>query len=141
MAGLVPDASVVLASVLPGEVDAARAQGLMDEAARIGVVVPALWPLEAGNALPVRQRPGNLSAVQVQEIVPGLTAFTVEIDATTPASAWREALPLAQRHRLTPYDAACLEPTLRRDAAPARSGTALGEAAARESVRLLDLPA
>ena len=119
----------MLASVVPGEIQADRARLLMSEALRLGITAPAHWPLEVGNALLSQQLRGRLTEDQRREIMPCLAALPVAIDPATVSKAWHTAIALAQLHRLTLYDAAYLELALRKSVPLASFDDALRRAA------------
>lgn len=139
MPGLVLDASVVLASVLPGEIQAEPAHVLMLEAVRLGVTVPAHWSLEVGNTLLLQQRRGRLTDEQRREIMRYLAALPVAIEPAVLTAAWVPAMALAQRHRLMLYDAAYRELALGKSVPLASFDDELRRAAEREAVPLFDL--
>ena len=75
-----------------------------------GAVAPSLWRLEVANALQmaVKRKLASPSAFRDASIA-DLQALEVNIDPETDRHAWTTTLQLAERCRLTLYDAAYLE--------------------------------
>jgi predicted nucleic acid-binding protein len=110
---LVLDSSVALAWIYGDETtDAIRA--VFDEVAAAGAAVPALWRLEVGNSLTVAVRRGRIDADFRRAALADLALLDITTDQHTDVHAWGETLILADRHRLTLYDAAYLELAQRR---------------------------
>jgi predicted nucleic acid-binding protein len=136
MAILVLDASVALAAVLP-EPNSSDAQTILKRVIDDGAVVPTLWSLEVGNTLLVAERRGSIAVGDHKALLRRLAALPIVADPETSARAWRETIELAQRHRMTLYDAAYLELSLRRGLPLATFDAALRRAANAASVALL----
>jgi predicted nucleic acid-binding protein len=73
------------------------------------IVVPAHWPLEIANGILMARRRGRVTDFQVREFIEDLAALPIEVQPASAPAAWPEILRLAQKHRLTAYDAAYLE--------------------------------
>ncbi len=71
--------------------------------------MPALWRLEVGNSLTVALRRGRIDADFRRAALDDLSLLDITIDQSTDSHAWGETLLLADRFRLTLYDAAYLE--------------------------------
>ncbi len=136
MAGLVLDASVTLAAVLQ-EANSAPAADLIDRVAAEGAVVPSHWHLEVGNGLLMSERRGNISPVQRAAYAEDLLTLRIETDPETYSRAWRESLTIAGQYRLTLYDAAYLELSIRLSLPLATFDAALRQSAAAARVKLL----
>jgi predicted nucleic acid-binding protein len=105
---LVLDSSVTLAWIYDDETtDAIRA--VFEQVANQGAVVPALWPLEVANSLTMGVRRGRIDAAVRDSALADLALLDITIDQQTNAQAWAETSRLADRFRLTLYDAAYLE--------------------------------
>jgi len=129
MAVLVLDASVVLAVALQ-ETNRHHAASLLGRVAGDGAIVPNIWHVEVGNALLTAERRLTISAEERDEAIQNLSDPPITVDPEA-ARVWRDALSLAQRHRLTLYDATYLELGLRHglplatfDSAPRRAANA-----------------
>jgi predicted nucleic acid-binding protein len=136
MAVLVLDASVVLAVALQ-ETNRHRAASLLGRVAEDGAVVPNIWHVEVGNALLTAERRMTISPEERDEAMQNLSRLPVTVDPETAPRAWRDTLSLAQRHRLTLYDATHLELGLRHGLPLATFDAALRRAANAANVPLL----
>ena len=101
-----------------------------------GAVAPSLWRLEVGNALQTAIRRKRITAEIRESALADLRALDVEIDSETDQRAWSATLRLAERHKLTLYDAAYLELADRRALPLASLDVALCAAAASIGVRV-----
>ena len=110
---LVLDTSATLAWIYDDETTAAI-RHLFDTVATAGAVVPALWRLEVANSLTVGIRRGRISQDFRRAALADLAVLDIMTDPCTEACAWTETLSLADRFRLTVYDAAYLELAHRR---------------------------
>ncbi|MBS0445101.1 MAG: type II toxin-antitoxin system VapC family toxin [Proteobacteria bacterium] len=72
-------------------------------------IAPSLWPLEVQNALVMAERRKRLSESQRHQLSNFLSALPVALDNETAEQAWTVTTHLAERFRLTLYDAAYLE--------------------------------
>ncbi len=113
MSGFILDASVTLPWRFEDEATPWTEELL--EGIRQGqeVVVPAHWPFEVLNTLLMAQRRGRVTAEQVREFLVDLKTLPIRIDSACPPKAWASLLVLAERYRLTVYDAAYLELAMR----------------------------
>ena len=109
---VVLDASVTLAWIYPEETTEAICN-LFAIVTNDGSVVPALWRLEVANGLTQAVRRGRITAAFRSAALADLALAPVAIDTETDLHAWNATL-LADRFRLTLYDAACLELAHRR---------------------------
>lgn len=111
---LVLDSSVALTWCFEDERTGATT-AVLDQVAEHGALAPALWPLEVLNGLLMaeRRRP-RLDAAQRQRLTGFLRDLPVVLDQETAAQSWSVTMHLAERHRLTLYDAAYLELAQRR---------------------------
>jgi predicted nucleic acid-binding protein len=73
------------------------------------VRVPAHWPLEVANTLLMARRSVRVTADQVSEFIEDLAGLPIRIEPPSDPAQWPTILSLAERHRLTVYDAAYLE--------------------------------
>jgi predicted nucleic acid-binding protein len=133
---LVLDSSATLAWIYSDETtDAIRA--LFDQVADAGAVVPTLWRLEVANSMTVAIRRGRIDADFRRAALADLALLDIVVDQQTDPRAWGETLNLADRFRLTVYDAAYLELAQRRTLPLATLDDDLCVAAAALGVRLL----
>jgi predicted nucleic acid-binding protein len=110
---LVLDSSATLAWIYSDEV-ADGVRRLFDIVADTGAFVPALWRLEVANSLTVAVRRGRIDAEFRRAALDDLTLLEITTDSHTDMHAWAETLQLADRFRLSMYDAAYLELAHRR---------------------------
>jgi predicted nucleic acid-binding protein len=99
--------------------------------------VPALWHLEVANVLQIGIRRQRHAADFRDRVLSGLSEFPIHVDSETYRQAWGATARLAERHRLTVYDAAYLELALRRSLPLATLDEDLRTAARAEKVQLL----
>ena len=106
---------------------------LLDRVAETGAIAPSLWPLEALNGLLMAERRRRLDTKRRQRLAGFLRGLPVTLDTETADQAWTATAWLAERYRLTLYDAAYLELAQRRklplatlDQDLIRAGKALG---------------
>ncbi len=104
------DASVSAAWLLPEEATAFT-EALLSATAAVEVWMPALWMLEICNLLINAQRRQRISPPKCIELLAAAQALRLRVDREPVALATLDAL--AERHRLSAYDAACLELALR----------------------------
>jgi predicted nucleic acid-binding protein len=109
----VVDTSITLAWCFEEE----RTQPITDLLYRLGqtgALAPLLWPLEALNGLLIAERRRRIHARQRAELAGFLHDLPVMLDTETTEHAWTTTVQLAERHRLSAYDACYLELALRR---------------------------
>jgi predicted nucleic acid-binding protein len=106
---------------------------LLDRVTETGASAPLLWPLEALNALLAAERRRRLDAAQRAALAGFLRDLPITLDPDTADRGWEATVRLAERHRLSVYDAAYLElaerrrlPLATRDEALRRAADALG---------------
>lgn len=105
---MVVDSSVALTWCFEDEQTPASL-ALLEAVVEAGAVAPALWPLEVLNALIMAERRKRVDAAQRQRLSGFLRDLPIVLDDETAAQAWSATIQLAERHRLTVYDAAYLE--------------------------------
>ncbi len=76
-------------------------------------IVPALWLYEIVNVVALASRKGRITQLQGTQFLHSLTDLPIEVDYTNKILLFKDVAPLADRHRLTGYDAAYLELALR----------------------------
>jgi predicted nucleic acid-binding protein len=135
---LVLDSSVTLAWVYSDETTK-PVRRVFDLITANGAWVPALWRLEVANILEMGVRRGRGDAAFRDATLADLSLLPITLDAETDRQAWGATLQLAERHRLTLYDAAYLELALRRTMPLATLDVELRAAARAEGVKLLGL--
>lgn len=107
------DSSATLAWIFGDETTEA-VRHLVETVADEGAIVPVLWRLEIANSLTVAVRRGRIDAGFRDAALRDLALLDIAIDPQTNAQAWTATVQLADRFRLTLYDAAYLELAQRR---------------------------
>jgi len=133
---LVLDSSATLAWIY-GDETTAPIRAVFDQVIEAGAIVPGLWRLEVANSLTMGVRRGRIDADFRRAALADLALLDIATDQRTDAQAWGETLALADRCRLTLYDAAYLELALRRTLPLATLDRDLQAAARARGVRLL----
>jgi predicted nucleic acid-binding protein len=111
---LVLDSSATLAWIY-GDETTDDIRRVFDQVVDTGAVVPALWRLEVANSLTVAVRRNRIDADFRRAALSDLGLLDITTDTQTDNQAWAETLTLADRYRLTLYDAAYLELAQRRN--------------------------
>jgi predicted nucleic acid-binding protein len=133
---MVLDSSVTLAWIYADETtDAIRM--IFKQLIQTGAWVPGHWRLEVANILQIGVRRRRHNSVFRDSTVADLALLPIQTDLETDRHAWAATLRLAERHRLTLYDAAYLELALRRELPIATLDRDLRTGAAAENLRLL----
>ena len=110
---LVLDSSAALAWIYADEVtDSIRR--VFETVNESGAWVTALWRLEVGNILEMGIRKGRHDIAFRDSTFADLALLPIHLDLETDGHAWGATACLAERHRLTTYDAAYLELAQRR---------------------------
>ena len=133
---LVLDSSATLAWIYSDETTEEIRQ-LFDAVADNGAIVPALWRLEVANSLTVAMRRRRIDADFRRAALADLALLDITTDPHTDSLAWGETLALADRFRLSLYDAAYLELAQRRTLPLATLDEELCAAAAALGIRVL----
>jgi predicted nucleic acid-binding protein len=105
---VVLDSSVTLAWLYSDELTPATQQ-VFDRVTASRAWVPTLWRLEVGNSLHMAVRRGRITMKFRDEALADLALLNIASDPDTDTFAWSNTLQLAERYRLTLYDAAYLE--------------------------------
>jgi predicted nucleic acid-binding protein len=106
------DGSVALSWCFEDERTPATA-ALLDRVGETGAVAPQHWPLEALNGLMMAERRNRLDAAHRRRLARFLSDLPIMLDPETSNEVWTAPQDLAERYRLTVYDAAYLELALR----------------------------
>ena len=105
---LVIDSSITLAWFFDDE-RSDSADAIMQSVSKTGAIVPSLWRLEIANALLMAIRRKRIDARFRDASLAALRSFPISVDSETDRHAWSPTLALAERCKLTVYDAAYLE--------------------------------
>lgn len=132
---LVLDASVALAWAFEDEEDG-YPDLVLDSLAEAKACVPAIWPLEVGNALLVAERRGRLNQAATVQFLALLRQLPIVVEPERPERIWGEILALAREQGLSTYDASYLHLAMRRGFSLATNDELLRQAAVRAGVSL-----
>jgi predicted nucleic acid-binding protein len=102
-----------------------------------GAIVPSLWSLEVANSLTQSIRRGRIAPEHRAAFLSDLAKLSILSDEHTNDHAWSATIQLADRYRLTVYDAAYLEVAQRRRLPLATLDEALRAAAQAAGVAVL----
>jgi len=136
---LVLDSSATLAWIFADETTPSI-QAVFTQVAEAGAVVPALWRLEVANSLLMATRRGRIDAQFRGAALADLSLLDITADLHTDSRAWADTVELAERFRLTVYDAAYLELAQRRRLPLATLDLELSAAAQAAGTRTMGLP-
>lgn len=101
------------------------------------IIVPAHWTIEVANALLFAVRKKRIPKQEAIEFLDDLNVLPIEVDPTPDPAGAANILSVAEKHRLTAYDATYLELAIRRKLALATLDADLKMAARAESLVLL----
>ena len=129
------DASIAAAWCFDSEKTPAT-EALLDRLGSESAAVPNLFHLEIANVLTqaLRQKAPRLTPEKRRQFLELLGAAPIHVDDQTARQAWDATLALADRHKLSTYDAAYLELALRLHAELATLDVALRKAAGVDGV-------
>lgn len=122
------DTSVALAWCFRDE-QTPSVMDLLERVTAEGAVAPLLWPMEALNGLYMAHRRGRIDVEQRNKLAGFLRDLPIRLDHETAVQTWTATAGLADRFRLTIYDAAYLELAHRRGLSLASLDGALRQAA------------
>lgn len=134
----VVDASIVMSWYFDDE-KSSGSDGVLEAVGQSGATVPAHWRLEVANSLRTAVIRGRVAAAYRNAVLEALSGLPIETDPETVRHVWGATLALADKHRLTPYDAAYLELAIRRQVALATLDKVLKSAALAEGIDVLPL--
>jgi predicted nucleic acid-binding protein len=107
------DNSVALAWCFEDEQTPA-VMALLDRLVETGAIAPMLWPLEALDGLLAAERRRRIDGVKRGRLMGFLRDLPIVLDLDTANRVWEATVSLAERFKLTVYDAAYLEVAQRR---------------------------
>lgn len=109
---LILDCSATLAWIFPDETTK-PIQTVFEQVVERGALVPSLWRIEVANSLTMAVRSGRMTEEERASSLTDLADLEVIEDEETWLRVWNDTLALADRYRLTVYDATYLELALR----------------------------
>jgi predicted nucleic acid-binding protein len=84
-------------------------QALLERVGESGAAAPQHWPLEVLNGLMMAERRQRVDAPRRRQLADFLRDLPITLDPDTTIQVWGTTQGLAERFRLTVYDAAYLE--------------------------------
>src|ERR1700719_646057 len=136
LGSFVVDSSVALAWCFEDE-HTKPVMDLLDRLVEAGALAPSLWPLEVLNGLLMAERRRRVDARRRHRLAGFLRALPVILDSETADHAWTVTVRLAERHKLSAYDAAYLELAQRRKLPLATLDEELAKAAEASGITVL----
>ena len=131
------DSSMALAWVMRDE-SGPETDKVLDSLGRgAKAFVPALWHWEIANGLLNVERQKRATKTEINGHILLLQTLPIEVDEAAIDQAWGATHLLAQRHKLTSYDASYLELAIRRGLPLATLDNDLAAAAKLEKIPLL----
>jgi len=112
MPRFVLDNSVVVSWCFEDEYDD-YGEAVLDSLDEGEAVVPAIWPLEFGNALLVAERRGRLAKADSSRILALLAELSIVVEQERPERMLKEITALARDQNLSTYDASYLDLAMR----------------------------
>jgi len=132
----VVDNSVVMAWCFNDQADP-YADAVLERLEETSATVPSLWPLEVVNVLLAAERRKLLSPADSERFVRLLAQLPIIIELDCPPSLMKDLLGLGRGHKLSSYDAAYLELSIRKGLPLATLDKSLRKAAKAEKLSLL----
>ena len=130
------DTSVAATWIFEDETDAST-DALLKRLHIDGALAPDIWILEVSNLLLMAERRQRLAPDKKEEMAEFLMSLPLEVVPVSLAISLGKIMPLAQRERLTAYDAAYLYLAMQQGIAIATLDGDLRAAAARNGVAVL----
>ena len=106
------DNSVVMAWCFEDE-EKGYTEAVLDSLESGEAVVPAVWPLEVGNALLAAERKKRLGKADVIRFLTLLSALAIMVEQESPERMLKEIIALARERHLSTYDASYLDLAMR----------------------------
>jgi len=112
-------------------------KALLERVGESGAIAPQLWPAEVLNGLMMAERRQRIDVSQRRQLADFLRDLPIALDPETAIQLWGTTQGLAERFRLTVYDAIYLELAQRRHLALASLDKELRNAATALGVPVL----
>ena len=135
---IVVDVSVLFGWVLGEQGLFERANPVLLALKNARMLVPAIWQVEVGNVLLVKERQKRIDEAGVKKCLRFLEELNIEVDLGSATATFDRVVPLARRNQLSAYDATYLELALREKTPLATFDEALRAAAKREGGELFE---
>lgn len=132
----VPDTSVALAWCFEDE-SSPTADAILDLLVSSEAIVPAIWPVEVGNALLAGERRKRITPAEIARSLELLCSLNIRLDDARLGLGVDDLVALARSQKLSVYDAAYLSLAMREGIPLATLDRALARAAQRAGISLL----
>jgi predicted nucleic acid-binding protein len=136
MSDFVMDSSVTMAWCFEDETTEYTDLILNELAEGAAGQVPAIWPYEVTNVLILAERHKRITQNKVVQFLKELQSFHITVDPQSLVHIFSDVLSVAQKHKLTAYDAAYLELALRGGVPIATLDSSLRRAAKAAGVKI-----
>jgi len=136
MSDFVLDCSVAISWLMPDE-DSSFSNQTLNLLTSQQAFVPSIWPLEVGNVLLGAERNKRITIKQRCSAISIINELPITIDPHTSKYVFLETMVLAERYKLTLYDASYLELAMRMNIPIATFDKQLKQAAHKEKVIIL----
>ena len=97
----------------PKKTDQTYAEKVLQSLVETEAVVPHLWHLEAANVLLGAEKRGELETGEVERFLAQLESLPIQVDPLTAHQAFSRTLGLSRAYKLSSYDDAYLELSIR----------------------------
>ena len=135
---LVLDASVAVSWVM-GDEDEPYSVGVLECLPKYRTIVPAVWPLEVGNALVMAERRQRLLWAKAAAFLSMVQALPIDVEMEQSQHLTVELVELARQQQLSVYDASYLHLAMRRGGLLATMDQRLRQAAKTVGLPLFEL--
>ena len=132
------DTSVALAWCFEDE-SSSTADAILDLLVSSEAIVPAIWPVEVGNALLAGERRKRITSAETARSLELLRSLNIHLDDAGLGLGVDDLVALARSHKLSVYDAAYLSLAMREGIPLATLDRSLARAAQRAGISLLGL--
>jgi len=132
------DTSLALAWCFEDE-SSSTADAILDLLVSSGAIVPAIWPVEVGNALLAGERRKRITPAETARFLELLRSLNIHLDDAGLGLGVDDLVALARSHKLSVYDAAYLSLAMREGIPLATLDRSLARAAQRAGISLLGL--
>ena len=128
--------SVTLAWCFEHE-SSSTADAILDLLVSLEAIVPAIWPVEVGNALLAGERRKRITPAETARSLELLRSLNIHLDDAGLGLGVDDLVALARSHKLSVYDAAYLSLAMREGIPLATLDRSLARAAQRAGISLL----
>jgi len=117
--------------------DGEYARSILRQLKSSEAIVPAVWPLEVGNALLMAERRGRIQPAEIAQFLDILRGLPIAVEQESTERMLTEIFGLAKDCSLSTYDASYLDLAMRSGIPLATQDKLLAKAARRTGVQLL----